>query len=156
MLRREVGVQKPLLTRDILFVFEDNIWLYRYIQEEQKLYLSDASFEEFRCGPSVTFDAFGDPAPGISRDVGESSLTFFVLGRDVDTATWCGSDGPRFIAPEMLHWPAFGASCDLRSSITASPILNRRHQSGTNASGFASTIKPDVKYVLVAKGVARR
>jgi hypothetical protein len=91
MLRREVGVQKPLLTRDILFVFEDNIWLYRYIQEEQKLYLSDASFEEFRCGPSVTFDAFGDPAPGISRDVGESSLTFFVLGRDVDTATWCGS-----------------------------------------------------------------
>ena len=73
MLRREVGVQKPLLTRDILFVFEGNIWLYRYIQEEQKLYLSDASFEEFRCGPSVTFDAFGGR-------------------RDVDTATWGGSD----------------------------------------------------------------
>ena len=59
MLRREGGVQKLLLTRDILFVCEDGIWLCRFIQEERKLYLSDASFEEYRCGPSVTFDAFG-------------------------------------------------------------------------------------------------
>ena len=45
MLRREGGVQKLLLTRDILFVCEDGIWLCRFIQVEGKLYLSDASFE---------------------------------------------------------------------------------------------------------------
>jgi hypothetical protein len=36
-----------LLTRDILFVYEDGIWLHRFTREELKFYMLDVSFEEF-------------------------------------------------------------------------------------------------------------
>jgi hypothetical protein len=35
------------LTRDILFVYEDGTRLHRFTKEENKLYVPDASFEEF-------------------------------------------------------------------------------------------------------------
>jgi hypothetical protein len=35
------------LTRDILFVYEDGTWLHLFTKEENKLYMPDASFEEF-------------------------------------------------------------------------------------------------------------
>jgi hypothetical protein len=36
-----------LLTRDILFVYEDGIWLHRFTREESKFYMLDVFFEEF-------------------------------------------------------------------------------------------------------------
>ena len=35
------------LTGDILFVYEDGTWLHRFTKEENKLYMPEASFEEF-------------------------------------------------------------------------------------------------------------
>ncbi len=40
------GPGTPLI-REALVVYEDGTWLHRFTKEEGKLYMPDASFEEF-------------------------------------------------------------------------------------------------------------